>query len=124
MLQIVVIAAGGAAGSLARFWVSTGVYALLGRGFPWGTLVVNVLGCFVMGLLAVLLLERSLMPPEVRSALMIGFLGAFTTFSTFSLETLNLIDQGEPIRALLNVVASVVLCLVACWGGIVAGRML
>lgn len=124
MLQIVVIAAGGAAGSLARFWVSTGVYALLGRGFPWGTLVVNVLGCFVMGLLAVLLLERSLMPPEVRSALMIGFLGAFTTFSTFSLETLNLIDQGEPIRALLNIVASVVLCLVACWGGIVAGRML
>ncbi|MGD8208009.1 MAG: fluoride efflux transporter CrcB [Thiohalocapsa sp.] len=122
MLQLLAIAGGGALGALSRFWVSTGVYGLLGREFPWGTLAVNVIGSFLMGLLAVLLLERSLAPPELRSALLIGFLGAFTTFSTFSLETLNLIEQGDSVRALLNIGVSVLVCVAACWGGIVAAR--
>ncbi|MGB5833244.1 MAG: fluoride efflux transporter CrcB [Thiohalocapsa sp.] len=124
MLQILAIAGGGAIGAVARFLVSTGVYRLLGRDFPWGTLVVNVLGSFAMGLLFVLLLERSLMAPELRAAIMVGFLGSFTTFSTFSMETLTLVEQGEALRALLNVAVSVLLCLVACWAGIVAARAL
>lgn len=124
MLQILAIAGGGAVGAVARFLVSTGVYRLLGRDFPWGTLAVNAIGSFVMGLLFVLLLERSLMAPEYRAAILVGFLGSFTTFSTFSLETLTLVEQGEASRAMLNVAISVMLCLVACWAGIVAARAL
>ncbi|MCF7990361.1 MAG: fluoride efflux transporter CrcB [Thiohalocapsa sp.] len=118
------IAGGGALGALSRFWVSNGVYGLFGRDFPWGTLVVNVLGSFAMGFLFVLLLERSMMSPELRAALLVGFLGSFTTFSTFSLETLTLMQQGEMSRALLNIAVSVLVCLLACWIGLVAGRAL
>jgi CrcB protein len=124
VLQILAIAGGGAVGAVARFLVSTGVYRLLGRDFPWGTLAVNVLGSFGMGLLFVLLLERSLVSPELRAAILIGFLGSFTTFSTFSLETLTLVEQGEALRALLNVALSVLLCVAACWAGIIAARAL
>lgn len=124
MLQILAIAGGGAVGAVARFLVSTGVYRLFGRDFPWGTLVVNVFGSFGMGLLFVLLLERSLIGPEARAAILVGFLGSFTTFSTFSLETLTLVEQGEMLRALLNVAASVLLCVAACWAGIIAARAL
>lgn len=124
MLQILAIAGGGALGAVARFGVSNGVYRWLGRDFPWGTLAVNLLGSFVMGLLFVLLLERALLPPEVRAAVLVGFLGAFTTFSTFALETLTLVEQGETLRALLNIAASVLVCLFACWLGIVSARLL
>jgi CrcB protein len=124
VLQILAIAGGGALGAVARFGVSTGVYRWLGRDFPWGTLAVNLLGSFAMGLLFVLLLERGLFAPEARSAVLVGFLGAFTTFSTFSLETLSLVEQGETLRALLNIAASVLLCLLACWVGILTARLL
>ena len=124
MWQVLAIALGGALGAVVRFGVSLGVYRLAGREFPWGTLAVNGLGSFVMGLLFVLLLERGALAPELRAAVLVGFLGSFTTFSTFSLETLALVEQGEPVRALLNVGASVLLCLVVCWGGILIGRAL
>jgi CrcB protein len=124
LLQILAIAGGGALGALARFLVSNGLYRVLGRDFPWGTLGVNLLGSFAMGLLFVLLLERSLLAPELRAAIMIGFLGSFTTFSTFSLETLTLVEQGEMLPALLNVAVSVVVCIGACWAGIIAARAL
>ena len=123
-MQLIAIAAGGAVGALLRFWVSTGVYALLGRGFPYGTLAVNVLGSLVMGFLYVLLLDRMTVAPEVRAALLVGFLGAFTTFSTFSIETLNLIEQADFMKAGLNMVVSVVACLIACWFGLQLGRQL
>ena len=124
MLQILAIAGGGALGSLARFWVSTGTYQLLGRSFPWGTLVVNVSGSFVMGFLFVLFLERLAAAPEWRAAVLVGFLGAFTTFSTFSIETLSLMEEGFLLKALLNVAASVLVCLLACWIGVILGRSL
>ncbi|MBK1704098.1 fluoride efflux transporter CrcB [Halochromatium glycolicum] len=124
MLQILAIAGGGALGAVARFGLSNGVYRWLGRDFPWGTLTVNALGSFMMGLLFVLLLERGPLAPELRAAVIVGFLGAFTTFSTFSLETLVLVEQGELLRALLNILASVLICLLACWGGIVIARLL
>ncbi len=124
MLQVMAIAAGGATGALLRFWVSAGVYQWLGRGFPWGTLAVNVLGSLVMGFLYVLLLERSAASAELRGALLVGLLGAFTTFSTFSIETVNLIEQSEWAKALGNVLASVFACLAACWLGLLLGRQL
>jgi CrcB protein len=123
-MQLIAIAAGGAVGALLRFWVSTGVYNLLGRGFPYGTLAVNVLGSLAMGFLYVLLLDRMTVSPEMRAALLVGFLGAFTTFSTFSIETLNLIEQADFMKAGLNMLVSVAACLIACWFGLLLGRQL
>lgn len=121
-MQLIVIAAGGAAGAVMRYLVSNGVYQWLGRGFPWGTLAVNAIGSLLMGLLFVLLSERLALGPQWKGFLLIGFLGAFTTFSTFSMETLNLLENGEMGRALLNMVGSVVICVGVAWLGVVAGR--
>lgn len=124
MTQLFAIAAGGAVGAVLRYAMSSGVTQWLGRGFPYGTLAVNVLGSLLMGLLYVLLIDRMQLSPEWRAALLIGLLGAFTTFSTFSMETLNLIEQGALIKAALNIVLSVVLCVGATWLGVLAGRQL
>ena len=118
------VAAGGACGALLRMWVAQGVYGLLGRGFPFGTLVVNVAGSLAMGVVYVVFFERYAIAPEWRAALVVGFLGAFTTFSTFSMDTLALLEQGEHARAGANVVLSVVACLAACWLGMAAARQL
>ncbi len=124
MNQALAIAAGGAAGALLRYWTSLGVHYLLGRGFPYGTLTVNVAGSLLMGLLFVLFVERFNLGSEWRAAILIGLLGSFTTFSTFSIETLNLLEQGETLKALLNILLSVTLCLGAAWLGIITGRQL
>jgi len=121
-MQLIVIAAGGAAGAVMRYWVSSGVYQWLGRGFPWGTLMVNAIGSLLIGLLFVLLTERMVLGPQWKAFLLVGFLGAFTTFSTFSLETLNLLESGEVGRALLNMAGSVVICVGLAWVGVTAGR--
>lgn len=116
------IAFGGAGGALCRWWLSASVQRWIGRDFPWGTLAVNVMGSFAMGLLAVLLVERLALPPAWRAGLLIGFLGAFTTFSTFAFETTQLgFDQGG-MRALGNIVGSVTLCLLAVLVGMQVAR--
>ena len=124
MMQALAIAGGGAIGALMRFYASTGIYALLGRGFPYGTLFVNVSGSILMGFLYVWFLDRVQVSPEMRAALLVGVLGAFTTFSTFSIETLNLLENGEWIKGILNVLLSVLLCLAGAWLGVLLGRQL
>jgi CrcB protein len=124
MSQIFAIAGGGAVGAVLRYWVSNAVYALSGRGFPYGTLAVNVIGSMVMGFLFVWLLERMSNELTLRAFLLIGLLGAFTTFSTFSVETLNLIEAGQLGRAVANVLVSVVLCVSAAAIGVMLARQL
>lgn len=121
MLQTLAIAAGGALGAVLRYWVATAVYNNLGRDFPWGTLLVNVLGSVLIGFLAVFLAERVL-ALEWRAALFIGFLGAFTTFSTFSLETVTLLQSGALGRALANILVSVLFCVVGTWFGMLVAK--
>jgi CrcB protein len=121
---ILAIAAGGAAGSVLRYGLSTWVHSWAGRGFPYGTLAVNVLGCLAMGALFVLFLERFADSAMWRAGLLIGVLGGFTTFSSFSIETFNLIEAGESVKALLNMAGSVVLCVGATWAGVLIGRSL
>ena len=122
MSQWLAIAAGGALGAVGRYWVSGRVYEMFGRAFPWGTLAVNVLGSFFMGLLFVLLVEKAAAGPFWRSVFLVGLLGAFTTFSTFSLETLQLIETGALARAATNMLVSVVVCVLTAWAGAALGR--
>jgi CrcB protein len=124
MNQMLAIAGGGAIGALLRFWMSTGVYSLTGRDFPYGTLIVNVSGSLVMGFLYIWLLERTAAGPALRAFVLIGLLGAFTTFSTFSIETLNLVESGQVVKALLNTLLSVVLCIAAAAAGVVIARQI
>jgi CrcB protein len=118
------IALGGALGALARYGVSTGVHSLAGRAFPYGTLTANILGSLLMGFLYILLIDRMSVDGHWRALFLVGGLGAFTTFSTFSLETINLLEGGEPAKAAINIILSVVACLIAAWLGILAGRQL
>ncbi|HIG65679.1 MAG TPA: fluoride efflux transporter CrcB [Methyloprofundus sp.] len=123
MNPLIAIAFGGACGAVLRFLVSSGIYQWLGRGFPYGTLTVNVLGSFLIGLLTeVLVLQRIAITMEYRSAILVGLFGSFTTFSTFSLETLFLIEQGNLLKAALNILISVCACVFAVWIGLLAGR--
>lgn len=124
MTQVLAIAMGGAFGAVLRFLISGAIYGLLGRGFPYGTLAVNFIGSFALGFLFVMFVERMSVSPEWRGAVLIGLLGSFTTFSTFSLETLNLFEQMELVKAMLNILISVIACLCATAAGVILGRML
>lgn len=110
---------GSALGGGARYWCSGFIARTIGETFPWGTLTVNAVGSLIIGLIAALTGPdgRLLMGTEARQFIMMGVLGGFTTFSSFSLQTLALAQDGEWMRAGLNVVGSVVVCLVAVWAG-------
>jgi CrcB protein len=123
-MALVLIGLGGFAGAIARYLVDGAVIERTGGGFPWGTLVINVSGSFVLGLLFALTAERALLPADVRGPLMIGFLGAYTTFSTFMLESWRLAETGAWGLALANLGGSLVLGLVAVVAGLTIGRAL
>jgi len=124
MSQVIAIAVGGALGSVMRYGLSNWVHALAGRGFPYGTLAVNVLGCLAMGVLFVLLVERMGESAVWRAGILIGVLGGFTTFSSFSIETFNLIEQGALLKAAGNMAASLLLCIGATWFGVILARQI
>lgn len=113
------IAVGSALGGVSRYWISGVAARLIGETFPWGTLIVNILGSFAIGFFATLTGPdgRVYVGTMARQFVMVGFCGGYTTFSSFSLQTLNLIHDGEWIRAGANVGLSVVCCLFAVWGG-------
>jgi CrcB protein len=121
----VAVAVGGAIGSVARFWMATAMTALTGPRFPWGTLLINVLGSFVIGLVAGVTLtpDRVGMHPDIRIFLMTGICGGFTTFSAFSLQTVELLQAGDVIPAFGYAVGSVVLCVIATYCGWLLGRL-
>ena len=115
-MTLAYVALGGALGALARYGISGWVYDRMGESFPWGTLVVNLVGCLVLGV-AIRWLQVTALAPEVRPFLTIGLLGAFTTFSTFSYETVALLQEGQWLRASLYVGGSVALGLIAMLAG-------
>jgi CrcB protein len=117
----ILLALGGALGTLARYWVSGVVANAVGQTFPWGTILVNVTGSFVIGFFATLTGPdgRLLVGGSTRQFVMIGLCGGYTTFSSFSLQTLNLMNDGEWLYAGGNIAASVGLCLVSVWLGAV-----
>ncbi len=106
------VLAGSALGGLARYWLAIAVAAWLGPAFPWGTLLINVGGSFLIGLAG-----AASPAPTTRAFVMVGLCGGFTTFSSFSLQTLDLLQSGRPLPALAYVAASVLLCLLATWAG-------
>lgn len=120
------VALGGALGSVARYACSTAAAGWLGAAFPWGTLLVNVTGSFAIGLLAALVAAdgRPLLGSDARAFVLVGVLGGFTTFSSFSLETLALARTGAVGAAAFNVALSVVLCLAGAWLGFLAASLL
>ncbi|HEY4308239.1 MAG TPA: fluoride efflux transporter CrcB [Pirellulales bacterium] len=116
-MKWIFIACGGAFGSLARYWMQGTVYSLTGWAFPLGTVSVNLLGCLLIGILYAMFSGPFPVRDEIRLGLIVGVLGGFTTFSAFSLETFLMAQEGKMALALLNVVLSCVLGLVAVWCG-------
>jgi CrcB protein len=116
------LAIGGAAGTLLRYWLNLLMTAWLGEALPWGTILINISGSFLIGSLAALTEPggRWMAPPDIRLFLMVGVCGGYTTFSSFSLQTLALLQTGEPLRAAANVLGSVTAGLLAVWIGYVA----
>lgn len=122
MSTYLLVGVGGAAGALARFWLSNASYQRLGHGFPYGTLLVNIAGSLAIGFLYFWLINRFAFEAELRALLIVGFLGAFTTFSAFSVETLILLEQGAVLKGLIYVGLSVALCVVAAAAGMLLAR--
>jgi CrcB protein len=126
MERYLIVALGGAIGTVARYWLSGVVAQMVGETFPWGTLLINVTGSFVIGFFAALTGPdgRVFVGATGRQFVMVGICGGYTTFSAFSLQTLNLLNDGEYAYASAYIVASVVLCLLAVWIGAVLASML
>lgn len=120
----VAVALGGALGALSRYWMTSAVTVMAGNRFPWGTLSVNVLGALLMGILYVIVDERMADSGPWRALLITGGLGAFTTFSTFSIDALLLLQNGRVLSAVLYVLTSVVVCMLAVAAGMSLMRLL
>ena len=121
-MTLVLIAIGGAAGAVTRYLVDGWVLDRTGSSFPYGTLAINLSGSFLLGLLAALTIDRAILPADIRAPVMIGFLGAYTTFSTLMLESWRLLESGQDLAALGNLAGSFTLGIVAVAAGLILGR--
>ncbi|NOQ50912.1 MAG: fluoride efflux transporter CrcB [Desulfuromonadaceae bacterium] len=121
-MQLLYIGIFGGLGCVARFLASDWTYQLVGRGLPYGTLLVNVVGSFLLGLLMTFGMRSTLLSPELRLGLTVGFMGGFTTFSTFSYETLRLLEEGSFGHAGANILLNVLLCLCSAMLGVLVAR--
>ena len=122
--ELSLIALAGALGTLARYGLSALVYGIMGQKFPWGTLAVNAIGCFLFGLIWVLAEERLVISGQTRFVILTGFMGAFTTFSTFGFESAVLLRDSEWMLATLNVVGHIALGIICVFAGFAAGRLI
>lgn len=113
-----------AGGGLTRYYLSGWVYSLLGRAFPYGTFAVNIIGAYCIGVIMEMSLRSTIISATLRLGLTVGFMGGLTTFSTFSYETFKLLEDGQFLLAFANILASVVVCLVCTWLGIITARSL
>ena len=123
-MTLLVLAVGGAFGAVSRYLVQGWVQDLIGGRFPWGTFAVNITGSFMLGLLFALAMDRSVLTPEVRVPLMVGFIGSYTTFSTLMLESWVLVEEGDIVHMLGNLAGSVLVGMVAVVAGLAVGRLL
>jgi CrcB protein len=118
------IALGGAVGAIARYQVAAMIQSRIPAGFPWGTFVVNISGCLIMGVAMTLLTDRLVVHPNWRFLIPIGFIGAYTTFSTFELETFRAVTEGAWLVGGANVIGSVLAGYVALWLGVILARVI
>lgn len=123
-MTYIAVAFGGALGAMSRYWVYNAFLGWTENKFPYATLIINILGSFLIGIAFVLITERVQIGPEWRGIITVGFLGAFTTFSTFSMDTLGLVEQGQYGAALVYILSSVVVCIVVAWLGLSIAREL
>lgn len=123
MSKIALIALAGACGTLCRYWLSGLVYDVVGRDFPWGTWAVNITGCFLFGLVWILSEERGLLSAQARILILTGFMGAFTTFSTFIFESGGILDDGQWLKLALNLAGQNVVGFAALYLGTGLGRI-
>jgi CrcB protein len=121
-MKYLMVGLGGFFGSVLRFWLGSFIGGRLGARFPYGTFVINVTGSFLVGMVVTILATRAHWNPNWRYLIPIGFIGGYTTFSTFEYETFRLFQDGRPLPAILNVTLSVVLGFAGVWAGVVAGR--
>lgn len=126
MMNLLAVALGGTLGSMLRYLAVSAMNDRFGVGFPWGTLSVNVVGSFLIGVVAILFQQRYQGERDafIRSLFMVGLLGGFTTFSAFSLETIQLLGSGLMLKAIVNIVGNVVICLIATGLGFLSGHWL
>jgi len=124
MHKLLLIALAGAFGTLCRYWVSGAAYSLFGRALPWGTWAVNIIGCFLFSLVWIMGEERGIISPQTRTIVLTGFMGAFTTFSTYIFESGGIIDDGQWLKLALNIGGQNVLGFIGLFLGTALGRIL
>jgi fluoride exporter len=122
MTKILYLIIGGSAGTLSRYFLSSAIFRICGGSFPYGTLAVNTMGCFIVGALFSLAEKKFLLEMNLRLLLVVGFCGAFTTFSTLMLETNNLVKDGEVLKAFMNLILSVTLGFILFRAGVILGE--
>lgn len=123
MLEVIIVTIGGGLGSAARYLVSTWAAARFGAEFPYGTLIVNIVGCFIIGAFVTMTTERLIISPYWRLFVTVGIVGGFTTFSSFSYETMHLLQETDVLRAFYNVGLNVIVGFSATWLGIGLARL-